>query len=69
MTRPIKDLFGNSKAMSVCEAAYIMGISDQALRILLQRKSFPWGMAWKGRGRSYQYYINRRKFLEAFGND
>lgn len=57
------------KQMSIWEAAQIMEISEQSLRILLQRKSFPWGMAWKGRGRSYQYYINRRKFLEAFGND
>ncbi len=69
MTRPIKDLFGNSKAMSVCEAAYIMGISDQALRILLQRKDMPWGMAWRGRGKAYQYYINRKEFMKEFGDD
>lgn len=55
------------KTLSVREAAKIMGISEQALRILLQRKTMPWGMAWKGRGRSYQYYINRKKFLEAYG--
>lgn len=55
------------KTLSVWEAAKIMGISEQALRILLQRKTMPWGMAWKGRGRSYQYYINRKKFLEAYG--
>ena len=67
MTRPIKDLFGNSKAMTVCEAALIMGISEDALRVLLQRKDMPWGMAWRGRGKAYQYYINRKKFMEMYG--
>lgn len=56
-----------SKTLSVWEAARIMGISEQALRILLQRKTMPWGMAWKGRGRAYQYYINRKKFMEMYG--
>lgn len=37
------------KQMSIWEAAQIMEISEHSLRILLQRKSFPWGMAWKGR--------------------
>lgn len=58
-----------SKTLSVWEAAKIMGISEQALRILLQRKDMPWGMAWKGRGKAYQYYINRKKFLKEFGDD
>lgn len=57
------------KTLSVWEAAKIMGISEQALRILLQRKTMPWGMAWRGRGRSYQYYINRKKFMKEFGDD
>ena len=69
MTRPIKDLFGNSKAMTVCEAALIMGISEDALRVLLQRKDMPWGMAWRGRGKAYQYYINRKKFMKEFDDD
>ncbi len=41
MTRPIKDLFGNSKAMTVCEAALIMGISEDALRVLLDEEVRP----------------------------
>lgn len=57
------------KTLSVWEAAKIMGVSEQALRILLQRKTMPWGMAWRGRGRSYQYYINRKKFMKEFGDD
>lgn len=57
------------KTLSVWEAAKIMGISEQALRILLQRKTMPWGMAWRGRGKAYQYYINRKKFMKEFGDD
>lgn len=46
------------KNISIEQAAQILDISPQMLRIGLQRKAFPFGTAIKGTGKQYKYYIN-----------
>ena len=54
--------------MKVKDAAERMGVSQQFIRVGLQRGLFPWGYAVKIGGRRYTYYINERKFNhEEFG--
>ena len=50
--------------LSVEEAAKLMDVSPQFIRIGLQRGVFPWGYAVQVSGRRYSYFINRAKFLE-----
>ena len=53
--------------MTIGEAAEIMGVSPQFVRIGLQRGAFNWGCAFKGTGDRYTYYISRHRFMEAMG--
>lgn len=51
------------KRITVAEAAKRMGVSQQFVRIGLQRGILPFGHAVKVSGR-YTYYITERKFNE-----
>ena len=57
----------DSLKISVHEAAEIMGVSPQFVRIGLQRGVFDWGYAFKATGKQFAYFISRPKFLEAMG--
>ena len=48
-------------AMTVAEAAAIMGVTPQFLRLALQRREFPFGTAVKMEKR-WVYYINPERF-------
>lgn len=52
--------------LSVEQVAKLMGVSEQYVRIGLQRKEFPWGYAVK-MSSQYTYYISPVKFTEATG--
>lgn len=49
--------------MTVKEAAKVMGVTEQFIRLGLQQGRFPWGYAVKMKGR-FSYYINSRRFME-----
>lgn len=55
--------------MTVDEAAKLMDVSRQFVRVGLQKGIFPWGYALKvGAGSNrYTYFISRQKFCEAEG--
>lgn len=46
------------------EAAKLMGISHQTLRMGLQQGRFPWGYAIKTSENQWTYFINARSFAE-----
>lgn len=52
--------------MTVKEAAAALGVSEQFIRIGLQRGVFPWGYAVKIT-KHYVYYINQNRFEEIEG--
>lgn len=57
------------KAMSearilVEEAAKLMGVSPQFIRVGLQKGIFPWGYAVRITGKRYTYFINRAEFMK-----
>ena len=54
--------------MSVAEAAEIMGVSKDYIRIGLQRGLLPFGTALKMSNR-YTYFISAKKFFEYLGVD
>ena len=51
--------------MSIAEAARMLGVPKQHLRIGLQRGRYKFGEAFKGTGEGYIYYISRSR-LEAY---
>lgn len=56
--------------ISVAKAAEIMGVSQQFVRIGLQRNLLPFGFATNmGGGSRYTYYINPKQFQEYLGID
>ena len=52
--------------LSVKAAADLMGVSQQFIRIGLQREVFPWGYAVKT-SRNWTYFISVQKFEEHTG--
>jgi hypothetical protein len=52
--------------MSVFQAAELLGASEQFIRIGLQQKTLPFGMAVKMSGR-WTYVITKQKFEETTG--
>jgi len=52
--------------MTVKEAAEAMGVSQQFIRIGLQRNQLPFGVAVK-MSSTYSYYISPKKFYEYVG--
>lgn len=57
----------NGSNMTVKEAAQLMGVSEQFIRIGLQRNILPFGWAIKLTGNKYTYYISPKKFEECTG--
>ena len=53
--------------LSVDEAADLMGVSPQFVRVAIQRGLFPWGMCVQVSGKRYTYFISRQKFTEHTG--
>ena len=54
--------------LTVSRAARLIGLSPQALRIMLQRNLVPFGIAYKNPGsKSYTYFIYPEKFREYCG--
>jgi hypothetical protein len=53
--------------LSVGEAADLMGVSPQFIRVGLQKGIFPWGYAVQVSAKRFTYYISRAKLLEAIG--
>lgn len=54
--------------ISVIEAAQIMNVNPQYIRVGLQQKIFQWGYAVKTSKNRYTYYIDRGKFMESVNN-
>ena len=54
-------------AMSVAEAAALMGVSAQFIRVGLQKGILPFGYALKITGGKYTYFISGPKFYEHTG--
>lgn len=52
--------------LSVKEAAHLMGVSEQFLRIGLQQGKFPFGTAVKTSSK-WSYYIGTTQFLRYIG--
>ena len=46
------------------EAAKLMGVSPQFIRVGLQKGVFPWGYAVRITGKRYTYFINRVEFMK-----
>lgn len=56
-----------SSNLPVKEAARLMGKDAQYVRIAIQRGMLPFGIAIKGTGDRYSYYISRKQFQEYTG--
>ena len=57
-----------SATIPVAEAAGILGVSPQTLRLLLQMGAAEWGIAYKlPHSRHYSYIIFANKFYETLG--
>ena len=52
--------------LSVSQCASLMSVSDQFIRIGLQKGAFPWGYAVK-MSTQWTYYISPQKFTEHTG--
>lgn len=53
-----------SNNMTVDEAARLMGVSKQFIRVGLQEGKLPFGYAVNISGSKYTYFISRPKFIE-----
>mgnify|MGYP000949371098 CR=1 FL=1 len=51
------------RPISLPEAAEMMGVPPQLLRVGLQQQKFPWGVAIKMK-KNYAYYINKQQFMK-----
>ena len=54
-------------SLSVAEAAELMGVSQQFIRVGLQNKILPFGYAVKISKGRYTYFISKQKFTEETG--
>ena len=55
--------------LSVEEAAALMGVSQQFVRVGMQQGILPWGYAVRVSGKRYSYFISPKKFTEHTGID
>lgn len=53
--------------ISVAEAAELMGVSQQFIRVGLQKKELPFGTAVQITRKKYTYFISRSQFNEYLG--
>lgn len=53
--------------MTIAEAARLMGVSRQFIRVGLQKGILPFGYAVQVSARRFTYFISRQKFLEHTG--
>ena len=53
--------------LSIRSAAELMGVSEQFLRVALQKELFSFGRALKINGGRYTYFISKAKFTEETG--
>lgn len=58
---------GNKSSISVPEAAAVLGVTPQFLRLGLQQEKFPFGVAVKMR--RWAYYINPVEFWKYIGEE
>ena len=56
-----------AKKLMIQEAAALMGVSPQYVRIGIQQGVLPFGVAVKVGGNRYTYYISPAKFMEFTG--
>lgn len=54
-------------SITVTEAAELMGVSPQFVRVGLQKGILPFGYAVKVSSNRYTYFISRQKFSESTG--
>lgn len=57
----------NENKLTIAEAAELMGVSQQFVRVGLQKGIFPWGYAVQVTAKRYTYFISKQKFYEALG--
>ncbi len=57
----------NENKLTPAEAAELMGVSAQFVRVGLQQGLFTWGYAGRISAKRYTYFISRQKFCEATG--
>lgn len=57
----------NENKLTPAEAAELMGVSAQFVRVGLQQGLFTWGYAIKISAKRYTYFISKPKFCEATG--
>lgn len=62
----MKTVNDNSRNISIQKAAELLGKGQQFVRLCLQQKEFPFGMAIK-RGSKWNYYINPKQFYDFLG--
>lgn len=53
--------------LTVEQAAALMEVDPQFIRVGLQQKALPFGYAVKGSGKKYRYFISAEKFTETTG--
>lgn len=53
--------------MSIDEAAALMGVSKQFVRVGLQKGIFPFGYAVQVSSERFTYFISRQKFMDYTG--
>lgn len=53
--------------MSIDEAAELMGVSKQFVRVGLQKGIFPFGYAVQVSSERFTYFISRQKFMDYTG--
>jgi hypothetical protein len=56
-----------TEAMTVAEASELMGVSQQFVRVGLQKGILPFGYAVQISTNRYTYFISRQKFYEHTG--
>lgn len=53
--------------VTVAEAAKLLGVSQQFIRVGLQKKILPFGDAVQISGEKYTYFISRERLMEYVG--
>ena len=57
----------SQNSMTIEEASKLMGVSQQFVRVGLQKGILPFGYAVQVSARRFTYFISRQKFLEHTG--